>query len=271
VASTGGANRIELESQILCAALRLSWAENDSVGMVRSCQELYQLFPDLLPPPKAEGDLSPDDYYEMLQISCDVNPSMVLAAYFKAVKRFLRACPDPKQDKEAFYKVLNAGFILRKPRLRLSHDLIVARSVLVTSHVIPDDGTLEMIEAPVEMRVEPQPAQMMTTQPMTETLPKLVELMKEAQFIGPPEVQALKNQMTMYPDIPIKDLVLRAGYVTDSEMQSLLLAELLLTQGTITMAQFAVAMYDERTSGTRMAESLQIRGWLSTEAKPYDK
>ncbi|MBZ0188094.1 MAG: hypothetical protein K8F91_17735, partial [Candidatus Obscuribacterales bacterium] len=183
----------------------------------------------------------------------------------------LRSSPDPKQDKDAFYKVLNAGFILRKPRLRLSHDLIVARSLLVGQRVIPEDGTLEMIEAPQDTRVEPQPVQMMTTQPMTETLPKLVELMKEAQFIGPAEVQALKNQMTLYPDIPIKDLVLQAGYVTESEMQSLLLAELLLTQGTITMAQFAVAMYDERTSGTRMAESLQIRGWLSTESKPYDK
>ncbi|HMO22459.1 MAG TPA: hypothetical protein PKC98_15985, partial [Candidatus Melainabacteria bacterium] len=83
MASSGGANRIELESQILCAALRLSWAESDLTGMVKSCQELYQLFPDLLPPPKADADVYADNYYELLQIECDVNPSMVLAAYFK--------------------------------------------------------------------------------------------------------------------------------------------------------------------------------------------
>jgi hypothetical protein len=35
------------------------------------------------------------------------------------------------------------------------------------------------------------------------------------------------------------------------------------------MAQFAVAMYDERTQGIRMAESLQIRGWLETQVRTY--
>jgi hypothetical protein len=47
MADAGGANRIELESQILCSALRTSWAENDFKGQVNSCSELYQLFPDL--------------------------------------------------------------------------------------------------------------------------------------------------------------------------------------------------------------------------------
>src|SRR5262249_54572916 len=100
MASPGGANRIELESQILCAALRQSWADTDATGVVKACQELYQLFPDLLPPPKSEQAELPANYYALLQIECDVNPSMVLAAYFKAVKRFLRETPDPKDVKE---------------------------------------------------------------------------------------------------------------------------------------------------------------------------
>ena len=33
------------------------------------------------------------------------------------------------------------------------------------------------------------------------------------------------------------------------------------------MAQFQVAFYDERYSGLRMAESLQVRGWLSVEVR----
>lgn len=272
MASPGGANRIELESQILCAALRQSWADTDVTGMVKACQELYQLFPDLLPPPKSEQVDLPSNYYDLLEIACDVNPSMVLAAYFKAIKRFLREHPTPKDQKDDYYKLLNAGFVLRKPRLRLSHDLIVARGALVEGHVIPEDGTLEMIEAPAEQVQEVpkvvEERQMVTTQPMLETVPMLIDLLKQAQFIGPAEVQALKNQMNLYPDISLVDLVLQAGYVTDPEMKSLQLAEFLLTSNKITMGQFAVAMFDERTTGIRMAESLQVRGWLSSETKP---
>lgn len=271
MASPGGANRIELESQILCAALRQSWADTDATGMVKACQELYQLFPDLLPPPKSEQVDVPANYYDLLEIACDVNPSMVLAAYFKAIKRFLREHPSPKDLKEDYYRLLNAGFILRKPRLRLSHDLIVARGALVESRVIPEDGTLEMIEAPTAAQpVAEQIAerQMVTTQPLQETVPMLIDLLKQAQFIGPAEVQALKNQMNLYPDIPLVDLVLQAGYVTEPEMKSLQLAEYLLSANKITMGQFAVAMFDERTTGIRMAESLQVRGWLSTETPP---
>ena len=47
------------------------------------------------------------------------------------------------------------------------------------------------------------------------------------------------------------------------------LAEYLLSQEKITIDQFAVAMYDERTQGIRMAESLQVRGWLDTQVKGY--
>jgi len=96
-----------------------------------------------------------------------------------------------------------------------------------------------------------------------------VELLRESQMIGPAEVQALVNQMHIAPEIPVHELVLSAGYATDLELKSLQLAEYLLSQGKITMAQFAVAMYDERTQNIRMAESLQIRGWLETEVKSY--
>lgn len=269
MANTGGANRIELESQILCAALRASWAATDTEGMIKSCQELYQLFPDLLPPPKAEELLQPDNYYDLLQIECDVNPSMVLAAYFKAVKRFLRVNPDAKRDLRTYYKILNAGFILRKPRLRLSHDLIAARGQLIKEGCIPPDGTLDMVGAAPEGSTDRPAAQMVTTQPMTDVMPKIIELMKAAQIIGVAEVHALRNQMALYPNISVIDLISQAGYVNDAEVQSLQLAEDLLSQGKINIGQFCVAMYDERTRGIRMAESLQVRGWLSTEVSRY--
>src|SRR5690606_3767443 len=108
----------------------------------------------------------------------------------------------------------------------------------------------------------PQPVQMVTTQPMEEKLPMIIELLKESGFIGPAEVQALKNQMALYRDIPLHDLIMQAGYVSEPQMKSLQLAEYLLTTEKITIGQFQVAMFDERTTGVRMAESLQVRGWL---------
>lgn len=148
MANFGGKNRIELESQILCAALRQSWADTDATGMVKSCLELSTIFPDLLPPPSPQVN-NPSNYYDVLEIDCDVNTPKIIAAYFKAVKKFLRENPKPRTQKNEYYRLLNAGFILRRPRSRLSHDLIVVRGALLDSNIIPADGTLKIIEQPV--------------------------------------------------------------------------------------------------------------------------
>jgi hypothetical protein len=265
MADAGGANRIELESQILCAALRQSWADNDASGQVKSCSELYQLFPDLVPNLKPNQTEMPRNNYELLSIDCDVPPSAVVAAYFRTAKKFLRE-NNPKDARIDYFHILDAGFVLRKPRLRLSHDLIVSRARLLEKELIPDDGTFEMMDA--EER-PPLPV-MMVTQPIVhQPLPTLIELLRAAQIIGAAEVQALTNQMRSFPDVPVSDLVLSAGYVTEGEMKSLQLGEFLLGQGKIDIGQFCVAMYDERTTGVKMAESLQVRGWLSTEVAPY--
>ncbi|HEY9683759.1 MAG TPA: hypothetical protein V6C86_19415 [Oculatellaceae cyanobacterium] len=263
---SGGANRIELESQILCSALRLSWEDADTEGVLSASRELFQLFPDLLPPPKSDGGERPTNLYNMLELTCDVPQSAVVAGYFRAAKKFLRT-QNIKDKRQEYYKILTAGFTLRKPRLRLSHDLIVVRGWLIERKVIPEDGTLEAISQ--AQGREPEPVQMVKTQPIESKLPTLIELLKYAGIIGPAEVQALTNQMNIAPEVPLVELVLSAGYVTAQEMKSLQLAELLLSQQKITMAQFAVAMYDERTQGVKMAESLQVRGWLDTETKRY--
>ncbi|MBK7748298.1 MAG: hypothetical protein IPP57_27395 [Candidatus Obscuribacter sp.] len=268
MADTGGANRIELESQILCAALRASWADNDVPGQVNSCSELYQLFPDLVPDLRPNQKELPRNHYQDLGIDCDVPPSIVVAGFFKAAKQFLRQY-NPKELRQEYYHVLDAGFVLRKPRLRLSHDLIVSRAELIASSNIPDDGTFELMAA---QEVRPPQPLMVTTQPIVhQPLPMLVELMKEAQFVGAAEVQALTNQMRSFPDVSLAELVLSAGYVTESEMASLQLAEILLARGQINMGQFCVAMYDERMTGVKMAESLQVRGWLDTQSPTYRK
>jgi hypothetical protein len=98
-------------------------------------------------------------------------------------------------------------------------------------------------------------------------LPAVIRLLEAAHLITKVEVQALKAQMQLAPNISAVQLCINAGYVTATELASLRLAENLLSSGKITMAQFQVAMYDERTSGLRMAESLQVRGWLDTEVR----
>lgn len=106
----------------------------------------------------------------------------------------------------------------------------------------------------------PQPA-------ANKPIPMLIQLMEAAQFITAVEVQALLAQMEFAPNVPVEKLILNAGYVTPQEMASIKLGESLLNASKITMAQFQVAIYDERTSGLRMAESLQVRGWLSVEVR----
>lgn len=256
----GPKNKVELESQVLCAALRQSWASHDSKGAVTSARELYQLFPDLLPPVKFGSDQQLLSYYDLLGLKQQSQANQVAAAFLRAVKKFLRK-EKVKDNKDAYCRLLNAGFILRKPRLRLSHDLVAVRHWLIQDKAIPEDGTLDSTEEVSEVSTE----HLAKTQPIVSELPRLVQLLKEAQFIGPAEIQALMAQMSLAPEIPVERLVLDSGYVAQAEMNSLKLAEMLLEQGKITMAQFQVAIYDERTSGIRMAESLQVRGWLPVE------
>lgn len=259
----GPKNKVELESQVLCAALRQSWASRDAKGAVTSARELYQLFPDLLPPPKLASEQQPHNYYDLIGVKQQASVNIVVSSFLRSAKKFLRA-EKVKEQREAYNRILDAGFILRKPRLRLSHDLVVVRRWLIQAKAIPEDGTLEAAEVASEVVAE----QMSKTQPLVTEMPKLVQLLKEAQFIGPAEIQALTAQMALAPEIPVDSLVLDSGYVTQQEMNSLKLAEMLLEQGKITMAQFQVAIYDERTSGIRMAESLQVRGWLPVEVSP---
>lgn len=274
------ANRIELECQVLSAALRCSWASEDPDGQAKACLELAQLFPDLLTPFQSDQTLKPINNYELLDIACDVSPRKVVIAYIRLARKFLRE-NNPRLKRVEYFHLLDAGFMLRKPRLRLSHDLVVSRANLLEQKIIQADGTFEMMElaekAPppqaepagtvekVEV-VRPTPAKVPAQEPVApQRLPALIELLQTAKIIGASEVQALTNQMRMFPGVSAVDLILSAGYVTDSEMKSVQLGEFLLGQGKINMGQFCVAMYDERSTGVKMAESLQNRGWLKPD------
>src|SRR5271170_7128503 len=107
---SGPKNKVELESQVLCAALRQSWASRDSKGAVTSARELYQLFPDLLPPPKLGSEHHPVSYYEMLGVKQQASGNLVVASFLREAKKFLRT-GKVKDRKEAYFKILDAGFV----------------------------------------------------------------------------------------------------------------------------------------------------------------
>jgi hypothetical protein len=256
-------NRIELESQILCASLRQSWAQEDTHGVIVVAKQLCQLFPDLIKPLSDEEQTLPLDLYGLLGLTCDATQNAVIGAYIRSVNSFMQE-NNVRDRAEDYYTLLDAGYILRKPRLRLSHDLFAVRHWLLEQQAIPTTGTIDFLETvKIEKPVEPVVAD------KAEQLPKLVYLMQQAQIIGQPEVLALTNQINLAPEVTIEELILSAGYLSENELKSVQLGEFLLQQGKITMPQFIVAMYDERERGIRMAESLQSRGWLEVQVKTF--
>ena len=369
-ANQAAANKIELESQILSAALRQSMMGDDIKGIKNASHELCEIFPDLLPALKLDDLSTQNDYYSLLDLQYSDSSTLTVAQFLKVVRYYLKNL-DINSNVENYISVLNAGFVLRKPRLRLSHDLVCARafisgfkttktkeepklepqpilqqptveqpkeslpqeeSVNKQEQIQSNQAILES-EAQINQELEaiketqqeisdqsfdnkatssseaqvyierekteqpkieqpkfeqpkveqPKAEQAKVEQPKVEQpkveqpkakasdesenkLPMLIQLMQYSQIISDIEVKALINQMRFAPEIALKDLILNAGYVTQNELNSLILAETLIIQGRISMAQFAVAMYDERNNNVRMAESLQNRGWLETNA-----
>lgn len=212
-----GVKRLQVETQILDKALRVSLEEKDSDGMLASAQELFYLYPDLAPP--SDSDAAPESCYDLLSVEKDSNDNMVLAAYLKAAKNFLRENEDPRDDPTGFFKILNAGITLRKPRLRRSHDLTLARMKLQSEKRVIGDGSFAPTEDAESISFDPEDNTMFVSMPMTTGLPKLLRAMMISNFISSAEVQALLNQMRRYPDIPVEELALDAEYITSEDLK----------------------------------------------------
>lgn len=263
---------------ILCAALRQSWANCDSGGVLVSVRQLYELFPDLMPTIMQDSSARIGDYYQLLSVTPDKTNQQIVSSYMRRARKKLiesRKKGKAPPDKDEYWRLLDAGFILRMSRLRLSHDLMGAYQWLVSEGVIKGDGTWDLTDAFMKSQQSTQTLQkiesVVSEQKTVEDkpkLPRIIELLQITQIIGPEEVKAMEAQMALAPEVSVERLVLDSGYVTRQEMNSLKLAEVLLDEGKINIAQFQVAMYDERSSGIRMAESLQARGWLAVDVTP---
>ncbi|MBS1955431.1 MAG: hypothetical protein JST89_14700 [Cyanobacteria bacterium SZAS-4] len=184
---------IDIQREILTNALRLSCEDKDAAGVLKSAQQLHQLFPDLLPDQSLKYECI--DCYKVLNVINDAPKSVVIANYFRAVKKFLRA-KKVKEHRREYFSLLDAGTILCNKRLRLSHDLVVARDWLV------------------------EHAECFSVTPINVgPLPDLVAVLKLTAVINDLEVQALLNQMQMAPAECVEDLLLSAGYLTAKQLE----------------------------------------------------
>lgn len=214
---------MELDTQILSASLRQSWAEGDATGLQNARAELSMMYPDLA----AKGDATLEQsYYELLEISCDANPNMIRSAYYKALKTFLRQNTNTRSAESEFTRILNAGFILTKKRLRLSHDLVA------TQKAINEAGLATQARASAATKTD-------TTRI---SIPLLLEMLFVAKKISMDEVQAIVHQSFQYPDIAVAELILQAEYLTEEELHSIELAHRLVQSGNLSMEQFKASL-----------------------------
>ena len=150
------------------------------------------MFPDLLPP-YGPQDERPIDYYEILGVPPSKPIGSVSAAFIRKARQFLAKCDGIAFDPEAYMQILDAGFVLRKARLRVSHDLIVCRTWLIDKKRIAANGSFESPEQPepdqAKEKLDVENENATPAKP-----PLLIEMLVSAGIIGAAEVAALTAQ-----------------------------------------------------------------------------
>lgn len=201
-----GAKRLEMECQILTMALRQSWSSRDPVGAVNAAGILNEIFPDLVS--EYTSNPTPSDLYNFLELNPDAGPLVIRKAYHYAIRRFLRENKGSalRRKRTDFFRVLDAGIIMRKSRLRLSHDLAVLRSQLISNRIIGPEGNFVLAGRTKD-----------ETRAASE-IPEVLEKLIERKVIGNQEAKAILNQMVLFPNISCRDLIISAGYLTGDEL-----------------------------------------------------
>ncbi len=216
-----GAKRLELECQILCNALRQSWTASDLVGVVTAARQLAEFFPDLLAANRPENTLP--NLYEMLAVDIRTSPNRMKSLFRMRRKHHLRTQKlHGRENRLAFYELLDMGLIMRNARLRLSHDLNVLRQTLSSHGLIPDDGGFSL--PGVAPTMVGAGAYLEGWQ-----LPLLVRIMVNDGLLGAAEVQAIYSQICAFKTMSVEEAILQAGYVTEDQLRILKQKEMSLS------------------------------------------
>jgi hypothetical protein len=258
------ANKLEFDFESLSLSLRNSWCRQDSSEAAAVLQELSQLCPDLAtaPEPATNASMAGSEprfnYYDMLKLNAAATQQEIITSFFKQLHQMLKDKGRFTRSRN-YIKLLNAAFVLRRPRLRLSHDLAAVAGWLQGGS---SDCTAPESIKTADADLPPQEGVVLDTE-----APLLLHLLEQSHMVSTDECRALLAQMKRAPGIKLRSLVLKVGYVSPEEMASLKLAEMLLENKQVTVQQIIVALYDERNCGVRMAESLQTRGWLPVQVQ----
>lgn len=221
-----GADRLELECQILCSALRHSWSVQDLNGVINAAQQLSEFFPDLLITEKADESFHESEsqtnhtlpnLYSFLNIDYRTSENKLKVIYRLILRKHLRTKRLSGKDfRLAFFELLDTGLVMKNQRLRLSHDLNVLRQTLVQHHLLYNDGSFTPIAqvgatAPVPKQEELEPIKH----------PPIIRLMLTEGMITEAEARAIYNQMKNFNKIKVHELLLSAGYLNMEQLISL--------------------------------------------------
>jgi hypothetical protein len=267
----------------LCVALRRSWREGDLAQATSVLGELSQQYPELLVSQVAQKTEPPPNYYETLKLGAAASQQEIATHFFKQLRK---VCRDKgiSHRTRSYVNLLDAAFVLRKPRLRLSHDLAVVSNWLRTG--AQSEGQLKNIKENKVLVTPPPEHSTKSAQPsqtkakassdertrtpsepsgLPADVPLTLKLLEQSGLVSKEELAAIGRQLKHSSSTDVDILVTKSGYISVGEMASLKLAEMLIGSGQVSMPQIIVALYDERNTGVRMAESLQTRGWLPVE------
>lgn len=209
-------SRLELETRILSSSLRTSLDSHDLAGIETTYQELSKLYPELLT--DSQPDKAETNFYALLEVEFDSTKDLISAKYHKELKKNLERDEKGAQNN---LLLLNAGTTLRNDRLRLSHDLCLARSCLTENDNEFKPSTI-YFGTPNE-------------------LPLLLLMLKETYVLEDIEIQGLINRSKSYPECSIRELLKQADCISKSDLQFYLQGELLIRSEVITLSEFKSA------------------------------
>lgn len=238
-----GAERLEMECQILCNALRQSWHASDLLGTITAAKQLSLLFPDLLRNQKVDAPDEIMDIYKELGIDPQMGPKAFKIFMRVRVRNYLRSHKlTGRENRLAYYYVLDMGLILRSARLRLSHDLNVLRSTLQGHNLIHDDGgfvptnpAFADIKPPAPAGPPPSSGMQPSTISSSDApakpqapleMPLLIRIMIDEGLLNHNEVRAIHTQMVTYAGITVQEVLLRSGYITPDQLTELMAKEI---------------------------------------------
>lgn len=92
---------------------------------------------------------------------------------------------------------------------------------------------------------------------------RIGELLECAQILQPAELQVALDMHKAEPGVQFGEFLVVAGFLSQEELDCVLLAQKLISRGKITVNQFRSAMYEMRDKGVPFFDTLMTEGWLA--------